>query len=207
MKAIRGLLGCVLLCVAVSAGAAPFTFNDCAMRGYPILIINEVEYGPGVHPDTLDIEVDSLLTVYTDIGVDDSTAGAGPYHCNDDSIEAQWDGGCDDNLGGSFWFFDVRLFIDQPEPPDHTRYEFEAWSREISEAAAGVCAEPLYGSPERFLMGSVAFAREGLGALVVRGRILDFEGQYLAPTGDSCKVYYNVVHTQVGTGQRVMVPK
>jgi putative transposon-encoded protein len=184
-----GRVGTLLTLLAVLATAAlaadsPVTYHNCRMASYPLLIIDEVEYGPGVYGDTVEVELGEVLSVYVEIGVDDSSGSPGAYKCECDSI-----------LASEEWSkYRVDVAIDQPSPPDYD-YDWTTIIRTITEC------------PAMYQMESYTFRREGVGSIMAKVRILQDDLDYLAPLPDSAVVYFKVVHTPMGTGARAMVPK
>lgn len=205
----------VFFCVFVFAGGVrgadlPVTYNDCRTRSYPKMIVDGDTLTPGVWPDTFDVELDEVIPVSVLMGVDDSTNGHGAFRCNCQKIEALWD-----SSECTYWFFRFRivLYKDQSEPPDWARQTEKDTLRNIDTVAVygngsnispGECTS-LIGCPHRFDLPDVSFSREGVGSIMVRGRLQNYLNNYIAPAGDTCKAYFRVKRQPVDTGTRVMV--
>jgi hypothetical protein len=197
------------LCGLALATDLPVTYQDCRTRAWPKVIFEGDTLGPGTAPDTIDVLVGEELTFTVLMAVDDSSNGHGQYRCNCRKIEAKC--ALDSTrvppvpVHYSYW---IKVFQDQPEPPDWTRQENSDTVRNIGRTLSDTCAGPITACPASFVMPSLSFSREGRGAVVVRGRIYNYNMDYLAPAADTTRINVRVwCSASVGTGARVMVPK
>jgi len=192
----------------VGATGLPVSLKDCATRKYPLVLYSGDTLSPGVATDTYTVEQGAPIVLTVLMGMDDSSGAGDP--CNCDTIIARWDSS---NCNNWFYKFRVALYREQPEPPNWTRQTELDSIHNIDTVAAlgnggtvnpGDCTD-LITCPWTFVLPATSFTRTGLGHLMVRGRVRNYNNDYLAPAGDTCKVYFNVVHTPADSGTRVMV--
>jgi hypothetical protein len=207
------LFGLVALCGVVWATDLPVSLKHCRTRAYPKVIYSGDTLDPGVAPDTYEVYTGQSIVLRAIMGVDDSSGADPQYRCNCDTIEALWDSS---NCGNFFYRFRVRLWREQPDRPEWTLESAHDSLRNIDTLAAlgngggidpGECTD-LVACPWTFTFPAVNFNREGVGYLKVQGRVQNYNNDYLAPAGDTCKVYFRISQEPPEvTGTRVMVAR
>ncbi|MBM4027924.1 MAG: hypothetical protein FJ280_21375 [Planctomycetes bacterium] len=179
---------------ATEKSGLPVMLLRCATKSYPRVIFEGDTLAPGL-ADTQDVYTNEAIDLAVLMGMDDSSSVSPPHlRCNCDTIVARWDTlGCDPY----FYEYLVALYRKQPEPPTWIRTTEVDSTLDIDSGAHGVeICEVEYnasvGCPWRVDLPTMRFNRAGVGFLMVRGRVQNFNHNYLAPLGDTCKIYFRV---------------
>jgi len=182
MKRAHHILALILLvlCAVLPARGdqLPVGLGNCATEKYPILIVNDVSYGPGVSTDTIDLTlwVDSLVVQFV-MGMDDSSGATPPCDCDTMDRSGELGATSHNNMYYKMTVFEEGPFPHgQTTPYDSTEvYDLADWN--------ATC-------PDTFAVGTIGFERCGDAKITAEGAVYwggvdGAGGSPLAPSGDN----------------------